>query len=323
MSNENINEIITRQDKQAEEIEALQHKLELYEFELESLLHKIPTQKFFDEHFSDKADKKEDPFTIFQRIAKFWLDNPDKAKQISKELNNCNEYLEFKNKQAVYEKIKVTYYKKLYSYWKMVNEDRTSVFSAAYLNLMDELADRGWFLYYLQTPDILIEEKTPDEAESMLAIIYGENNCAYITHLFKDIITVDTTNELRKNKANDLREALKCLMNGAYQSCARTMFAILENEHQNASNLITRSHGYERAKEISKYVQDMEMQLRQADPHRIFITHSGCEEAVIRSVEEYLKGLHHFEEILITRAGGVISSHCGPGTLGVLFYEKG
>ena len=44
---------------------------------------------------------------------------------------------------------------------------------------------------------------------------------------------------------------------------------------------------------------------------------------VIRSVEEYLKGLHHFEEILITRAGGVISSHCGPGTLGVLFYEKG
>ena len=76
-------------------------------------------------------------------------------------------------------------------------------------------------------------------------------------------------------------------------------------------------------KVILKYVQDMEMQLRQADPHRIFITHSGCEEAVIRSVEEYLKGLHHFEEILITKAGGVISSHCGPGTLGVLFYQKG
>ena len=76
-------------------------------------------------------------------------------------------------------------------------------------------------------------------------------------------------------------------------------------------------------KVILKYVQDMEMQLRQADPHRVFITHSGCEEAVIRSVEEYLKDLRHFEEILITRAGGVISSHCGPGTLGVLFYEKG
>ena len=76
-------------------------------------------------------------------------------------------------------------------------------------------------------------------------------------------------------------------------------------------------------KVILKYVQDMEDQLRRAEPHRVFITHSGCEEAVLRSVEEYLKGLHHFEEILITRAGGVISSHCGPGTLGVLFYEGG
>ena len=27
----------------------------------------------------------------------------------------------------------------------------------------------------------------------------------------------------------------------------------------------------------------------------------------------------HFDEILVTRAGGVISSHCGPGTLGVLY----
>ncbi|HJA92712.1 MAG TPA: DegV family protein [Candidatus Eisenbergiella merdipullorum] len=75
-------------------------------------------------------------------------------------------------------------------------------------------------------------------------------------------------------------------------------------------------------KVIMKYVQDMEGQLRQADPQRAFITHSGCDENVIRSVEDYVRGLHVFEEILITRAGGVISSHCGPGTLGVLFYQK-
>ena len=68
--------------------------------------------------------------------------------------------------------------------------------------------------------------------------------------------------------------------------------------------------------------RDMEEQLRQADPHRVFITHSGCTEEVLRSVEAYLKGLGVFEEILITRAGGVISSHCGPGTLGVLYYDK-
>ena len=70
---------------------------------------------------------------------------------------------------------------------------------------------------------------------------------------------------------------------------------------------------------ILNYVKDMEEDLLTADTKRVFITHSGCAEADIDAVKEYLEGLNHFEEILITRAGGVISSHCGPGTLGVLF----
>ena len=36
----------------------------------------------------------------------------------------------------------------------------------------------------------------------------------------------------------------------------------------------------------------------------------------------YLEELGVFDEILETRAGGVISSHCGPGTLGVLYIAK-
>ena len=55
---------------------------------------------------------------------------------------------------------------------------------------------------------------------------------------------------------------------------------------------------------------------------RTVITHSGCDEETISSVYEYVKSLGLFNEIHITRAGGVISSHCGPGTLGVLFIEE-
>ncbi|MBQ8731060.1 MAG: DegV family protein [Lachnospiraceae bacterium] len=72
-------------------------------------------------------------------------------------------------------------------------------------------------------------------------------------------------------------------------------------------------------KVIEKYAKNLEENLLKADSSRVFITHSGnCEEAV-NNVEAYLKGLNYFKEIVITRAGGVISSHCGPGTLGVLF----
>lgn len=70
---------------------------------------------------------------------------------------------------------------------------------------------------------------------------------------------------------------------------------------------------------IMHYVKDLEPQLRQAVPDRVFITHSGCGAGIVGQVYDYLDGLHCFREILETRAGGVISSHCGPGTLGVLF----
>ena len=70
---------------------------------------------------------------------------------------------------------------------------------------------------------------------------------------------------------------------------------------------------------ILSYAQDMEAELRTARPERVFITHSGCPEETIAPVREWLESLGRFEEIHVTRAGGVISSHCGPGTLGVLF----
>lgn len=71
---------------------------------------------------------------------------------------------------------------------------------------------------------------------------------------------------------------------------------------------------------LIKYTKDMEQDLLNADNERVFITHSGCDETTINKVKEYLESLNYFDEILITRAGGVISSHCGPGTLGVLYY---
>ncbi|MBQ8345363.1 MAG: DegV family protein [Clostridia bacterium] len=72
---------------------------------------------------------------------------------------------------------------------------------------------------------------------------------------------------------------------------------------------------------LQNYVADLAPALREADPKRVFITHSGCSAELIGQVRAQLEELGVFEEILVTRAGGVISSHCGPNTLGVLFYQ--
>ncbi len=76
------------------------------------------------------------------------------------------------------------------------------------------------------------------------------------------------------------------------------------------------------AKVVRDYAHDLEPEMKKAIRDRVFITHSGCDEQIVQETKAYLESLNIFEEILITRAGGVVSSHCGPGTLGVLFIRS-
>ncbi|MBR4575233.1 MAG: DegV family protein [Lachnospiraceae bacterium] len=72
---------------------------------------------------------------------------------------------------------------------------------------------------------------------------------------------------------------------------------------------------------VMDYVKDMHYMLLEARPRRVFITHTSKDRELVEEVRSYLEELGHFDEILETNAGAVISSHCGPGTLGVLFIE--
>lgn len=75
-------------------------------------------------------------------------------------------------------------------------------------------------------------------------------------------------------------------------------------------------------KVILKYAKELEPDLLKADKRRVFVTHSPMSDGVSQEVVDYLKSLNYFDEVIETNAGGVITSHCGPGTLGVLFYAK-
>lgn len=75
-------------------------------------------------------------------------------------------------------------------------------------------------------------------------------------------------------------------------------------------------------KALLRYEKDLEEELLHADNRRVFITHSGTAPEVVTTIRNRLEELGYFQEIHETIAGGVISSHCGPGTLGILFYEK-
>ena len=54
-----------------------------------------------------------------------------------------------------------------------------------------------------------------------------------------------------------------------------------------------------------------------------FITHSGeVSEETLQELTALVQELAPFKEVFITQAGCTVSSHCGPGTLGVLFLRQ-
>lgn len=74
-------------------------------------------------------------------------------------------------------------------------------------------------------------------------------------------------------------------------------------------------------KVLKEYAKDLEPELRNAETDRVFITHTASDETA-KEIADYVASLGIFEHVYTTRAGCVISSHCGPGTLGILFYSK-
>ncbi len=75
-------------------------------------------------------------------------------------------------------------------------------------------------------------------------------------------------------------------------------------------------------KVLPQYIADRIGDASDIHLNRVFVTHAGCDEAIVQMCVDKVKELAPVEELLITRAGCTVSSHCGRNTLGVLFIRK-
>lgn len=55
---------------------------------------------------------------------------------------------------------------------------------------------------------------------------------------------------------------------------------------------------------------------------RIFVTHSPMDKELVDMAVSEVKKYQDFKEILVTPAGATVCTHCGAGTLGVLFFTE-
>ena len=73
---------------------------------------------------------------------------------------------------------------------------------------------------------------------------------------------------------------------------------------------------------ISQYIADLVEEYPNYDTTRCFVTHSTAERELVDEAIAKVKESFGFDEVIETVAGSIITSHCGKGTLGVLFiYE--
>ena len=73
---------------------------------------------------------------------------------------------------------------------------------------------------------------------------------------------------------------------------------------------------------LKKYTAELIEDNVTADRRRLFVTHAGCDEETVEQCVSQIKQAVPFEEVIVSRAGCTISSHCGRNTLGVLFIRK-
>jgi DegV family protein with EDD domain len=71
-----------------------------------------------------------------------------------------------------------------------------------------------------------------------------------------------------------------------------------------------------------KYAEDVLAGAANADRRRVFVTHSPSAPEIVKAVRAKVEASGMFDEVYESNAGSIISSHCGPNTIGILYMEK-
>lgn len=79
--------------------------------------------------------------------------------------------------------------------------------------------------------------------------------------------------------------------------------------------------GGSRKKTLNSLLEDFKAELDTIDLDRVFITHTYCDDDAEYLKSELLK-MAPIKDVAITHVGATVASHCGPNTIGILYFVK-
>lgn len=119
-----------------------------------------------------------------------------------------------------------------------------------------------------------------------------------------------------------LHEGGRCSALAAFSANLLNIKPCIEVDHASGNMNVGKKYRGSLPKTLKRYTMDRLKEQSNIKFDRIFITHSGTSLENIDLVRKTIEEVADFKEILVTRAGCTISSHCGPNTLGVLFMNN-
>lgn len=169
--------------------------------------------------------------------------------------------------------------------------------------VIDSLAlSTGQGLLVLKAAELAREGRTPQEIVTIIENLRPKVNTSFVP---------DSLNYLHKGGRCSLTSMI-----GAKVLKLHPMIEMRDGQLQATKKYMG---GMDRC--LKNYVNDLAVEYPHYDKSRCFITHSSSEPEVVARVRELVAEKFDFNEILETVAGGVVTSHCGKGTLGVLFIS--
>ena len=96
----------------------------------------------------------------------------------------------------------------------------------------------------------------------------------------------------------------------------------IEVKNTDGSMTVGKKYRGKLEKVLINYVHDQLDKYENISDSRIFITNAGIGDKYVDIVKAEIEKLSFFRKIYIERASCTISSHCGPGTIGILFMTE-
>lgn len=138
----------------------------------------------------------------------------------------------------------------------------------------------------------------------------------------------DKLNEMKKrldvsfviNRLDNLRKGGRCSALAALGANLLNLKPCIE-VHDGAMGVGRKFRG-NMDKVIPQYIAAKLKDRSDVQLDRIFVTHSPMDKKLVEMAVNEVKKYQQFKEILVTSAGATVCTHCGKGTIGVLFFTK-